>query len=44
MVSKNFIAVALRGWGEGYCLEFVALTRQLGHSCLGFDAVNETAF
>lgn len=28
MVFKSFIAVALRGWGEGYCLEFAALTCQ----------------
>lgn len=41
ILSKNFIAVALRGQGEGYCLEFAALTCQLGHDCLGFDTVNE---
>lgn len=33
MVSKNFIAVALRGQGEGYCLDFAALKFHLGHDC-----------
>lgn len=41
MVSKNFIAVALRCRGEGYCLDFQVLKCQLGHNCLGSDIINE---